>query len=135
MKRITALLLVLGLLMGCLASAEGFANDYARMNEAAASALILALYDEKGRQTGEMSGFMAFDDSHAVTALDAVTGAAKIEITDDSGEALGTFKILGSDSDCNLAILAFDEPTGLSPLEINESGEVRRGAACVSIAA
>ena len=136
MKRTFSLILIFVLAMSCLpALGDNFATDYAAMNEAAASVLILTLYDEDGKELGTASGFMAFDDRHAVTTWMAVSTAARIEAESDTGEKLGSFKVLGCDSDCNLAVIVFDEPTGLKPLELNEEGSVRRGAACVSIGA
>ncbi len=135
MKKLISLTLALLLALACLpALGEGFASDYAAMNEAAASVLVLTMYDENGKELGTASGFIAFDESHAVTSF-AVLEAARVEAVSDEGQALGPVKVLGCDSDCNLAILAFDEPTGLKPLEFNDSGTVRRGAACVSIGA
>lgn len=47
MKKRISLLLALVLMLGCLpALGEGFAADYAAMNEAAASVLILTMYDK-----------------------------------------------------------------------------------------
>ncbi len=137
MKRILSALLVLMLAFAAPAALSGqpFARDYAAMNEAAASALILTAYDKDGNETVTCSGFIAFDDSHAVTTWAAVSQAASLKVVADDGTDLGETKVLGCDSDCNLAILAFGEPTGLRPLAFNESGEVRRGASCVSIGA
>ena len=137
MKRILSALLVLMLAFAAPAALSGqpFARDYAAMNEAAASALILTAYDKDGNETVTCSGFIAFDDSHAVTTWAAVSQAASLKVVADDGTDLGETKVLGCDSDCNLAILAFGEPTGLQPLAFNESGEVRRGASCVSIGA
>lgn len=136
MKKRISLLLALVLMLGCLpALGEGFAADYAAMNEAAASVLILTMYDKDDKELGKASGFMVFDDRHAVTTWLAISSAARIEVETDEGKKLGAFKVLGCDSACNLAILAFDESTGLQPLVLNETGDVRRGAACVSIGA
>ena len=136
MKKRISLLLALVLMLGCLpALGEGFAADYAAMNEAAASVLILTMYDKDDKELGKASGFMVFDDRHAVTTWLAISSAARIEVETDEGKKLGAFKVLGCDSACNLAILAFDESTGLQPLALNETRDVRRGAACVSIGA
>lgn len=136
MKKRISLLLALVLALGCLpVLGEGFATDYAAMNEAAASVLVLTMYDENEKELGKASGFMVFDDRHAATTWLAVSSAVRIEAETDDGRKLGAIRVLGCDSECNLAIIAFDEPTGLPPLTLNESGEVRRGAACVSIGA
>lgn len=132
MKKAFALLLALVLALGSFAQAESFASDYAAMNEAAASVIVFTLYDEKDKELGKASGFMAFDDSHAVTTWAAVSTAARVEAVSDAGDVLGSFKVQGCDSDTGLAIIAFDEPTGLAPLALSENA-VRRGAACVSI--
>ena len=132
MKKAFALLLALVLAFGSFAQAESFASDYAAMNEAAASVIVFTLYDEKDKELGKASGFMAFDDSHAVTTWAAVSTAARVEAVSDAGDVLGSFKLQGCDSDTGLAIIAFDEPTGLAPLALSENA-VRRGAACVSI--
>ncbi len=136
MKKYLSILLAILLVLNCnTVYTEDFASDYVAMNEAAASVLVLTLYDENDKEIGTASGFMAFDDSHAVTTFLAINTAARVEVVTDEGEKLGTFKVLGCDSDCNLAIIAFDQPTGLKPLELNEEGSVNRGAACVSIGA
>lgn len=132
MKKAFALLLALVLAFGSFAQAESFASDYAAMNEAAASVIVFTLYDEKDKELGKASGFMAFDDSHAVTTWAAVSTAARVEAVSDAGDVLGSFKVQGCDSDTDLALIAFDEPTGLAPLALSENA-VRRGAACVSI--
>ena len=95
MKKLISLFLALTLALGCLpALGEGFAADYAAMNEAAASVLVLTLYDDKDKEIGTASGFMAFDDRHAVTTLAAVS-AARIEAETDEGEKLGGIRVLG----------------------------------------
>ena len=136
MRKLLSLFLALMLALSCLyVQAESFASDYAAMNDAAASVLVLTLYDENDKELGTASGFMAFDERHAVTTWLAVSSAKRIKAVSDEGKELGAFKLLGCDSDCNLAILAFDEPTGLKPLPLNAEEGVRRGAACVSIGA
>lgn len=135
MKKTLSLLLALLMALGVLSAlSESFASDYAAMNEAAASVLVMTLYDEEDKEIGKASGFMAFDGRHAVTTWLAVSTAARIEIVTDEGQKLGAFKLLGCDSDCNIAILAFDEDTNLKPLALLEEGSARRAAACVSIA-
>ena len=135
MKKTLSLLLALLMALGVLSAlSESFASDYAAMNEAAASVLVMTLYDEEDKEIGKASGFMAFDGRHAVTTWLAVSTAARIEIVTDEGQKLGAFKLLGCDSDCNIAILAFDEDTNLKPLALLEEGNARRAAACVSIA-
>ncbi|MBQ4227699.1 MAG: trypsin-like peptidase domain-containing protein, partial [Clostridia bacterium] len=136
MKKLLSLFLALMLALSCLyVQAESFASDYAAMNDAAASVLVLTLYDENDKELGTASGFMAFDERHAVTTWLAVSSAKRIKAVSDEGKELGAFKLLGCDSDCNLAILAFDESTGLKPLPLNAEEGVKRGAACVSIGA
>ena len=123
MRKLLSLFLALLLALSCLyVQAESFASDYAAMNDAAASVLVLTLYDENDKELGTASGFMAFEDSHAVTTWLAVSSAKRIKAVSDDGKELGAFKLLGCDSDCNLAILAFDESTGLKPLPPERRG-------------
>ena len=72
MKRILSALLVLMLAFAAPAALSGqpFARDYAAMNEAAASALILTAYDKDGNETVTCSGFIAFDDDELDEARD-----------------------------------------------------------------
>ena len=140
MKRILSVLLALALAFGALgafseAAAKRFSQDYAAMNEAAASALILTACDGDGYEIGTFSGFIAFDASHAITLTAALDGASSLNALDDNGNDLGTLKVLASDTDTGIAILAFDEPTGLQPLPLSDTTEVKRGAGCVSIGA
>ena len=79
MKKRISLLLALVLMLGCLpALGEGFAADYAAMNEAAASVPILTMYDKDDKELGKASGFMVFDDRHAVTTWLAISSAARV---------------------------------------------------------
>ena len=51
MKRILSLILALMLVLGCFSAlGESFASDYAAMNDAAASVLVLTLYDENDKE-------------------------------------------------------------------------------------
>ena len=135
MKRTSALFLALVLVLTMATAEERFSRDYAAMNEAAASALIITTYDAEGKESGVCSGFIAYDSRHAVTHCDALVGAASLAVCDDLGNDLGTVRVLGADSDIGLAILSFDEDTHLPALPLNDGGEVMRGSGCVAIGA
>ncbi len=136
MKRILAILLVLLLLSaGFAETADGFGSDYAAMNRAAGSALILVKKGAGGKELGVYSGFMAFDGKHALTVTEALDGASSLTAFDDAGNKLSGVKVLAADSDIGIAILAFDKKTALEPLALKTDAEIKRGTPCISIAA
>ncbi len=133
MKRVFSLLLALLLLAAPFAQAAGFVNDAAAINEACLSVMKLEVKNDKGVIDGTASGFVAFDDQTLVTNCHVIENAHSITALSDTGESYEIDRVLCVNSDSDIAILRFQEPTGLKPLELNADGKVYRASPVVAI--
>lgn len=133
MKRSVSLLLAF-LLVGLLsAQAAGFCSDTAAINEACQSVMKLEVKDDRGDVLGSASGFLIYDDRTLVTNCHVIEKAHAITAYSDAGEAFEIDGVLCANSDTDLAVLRFREPTGLRPLLLNEEGSVYRASPVVAI--
>ena len=133
MKRLICLILIFTLSCLCLAGASGFCSDVNAINEACLSVMKLEVKNDQGVESGSASGFVAFDDQTLITACHVIEKAQSITAISDTGEEYVISDVLCVNSDSDIAILRFQEPTGLKPLKLNESGQVYRGAPVVAI--
>ncbi len=133
MKKLLSILLTFVLLASCFAGAAGYSLDPDQINESAQSVVLLAVYDIANRLIATGSGFVAFTDEYALTNFHVIEGADVIVAYTDSGDTLWINRVLCADSGRDLAVLVFDEPSGLRPLPLSESGEPTRGAPAVTI--
>ena len=136
MKKLICLLLTLCALLLISAVAEsGFALDPARINEAAASVVILEQHDEEGNPIARASGFAAIEPGLVVTSASFIQDAETIVAVTDSGETLSVSGILGCNTDSDVAIIALEEKDKLVPLPIDPEKRVLRGSDCVVVGA
>lgn len=133
MKQILSIVLALILLMSCFAGAAGYSSDPDAINETAQSVVLLAVYDIANRLIATGSGFVAFGEEYVLTNYHVIDGADVIVAYTDSGETLWINRVLCADSGRDLAILVFDENSGLNPLELADVTEPERGAPAVAI--
>ena len=133
MKRIICCFLALILTLGMTAGAAGYSLDPDSINQSAASVMLLAVYDMPNRLIATGSGFVAFDENYAVTNYHVIEGSDVIIAYTDAGEEKQISRVLCADSGRDIAILVFDEESGLAPLEINAEAELTRGAPVVAI--
>lgn len=125
-------LLVLCLLAGA-ACAASFSDDPAAINEAALSVMKLEIYDSSRDLIATGSGFVAFDNRHLVTNYHVIEDSDEVVAYNDSGEKYVLKGVTVADRDKDIAILEFYSPTDLTPLKLNESGEVVRASKVVAI--
>ncbi len=136
MKRIICLLVALCALMLIGAVAEsGFASDTTRINEAAASVVVLEQLDEEGNPIARASGFAAIAPGLVVTSASFIEDAETIVAVTDSGETLSVSGILGCNTDSDVAIIALEDSEKLAPLSIDVDKRILRGSDCVVIGA
>ncbi len=136
MKKLICLLLTLCALLLISAVAEsGFALDPARINEAAASVVILEQHDEEGNPIARASGFAAIEPGLVVTSASFIQDAETIVAVTDSGETLSVSGILGCNTDSDVAIIALEEKDKLPLLPIDAEKRVLRGSDCVVVGA
>lgn len=133
MKRAVSMLLAL-ILVGLLpAQAAGFCSNTAAINEACQSVMKLEVKDDRGDVIASASGFLAYDDQTLVTNCHVIEKAHAITAYSDTGATFEIGSVLCANSDNDLAILRFREPTGLKPLPLNEEGTVYRASPVVAI--
>ena len=136
MKKIICLLVALCALLLISAVAEsGFALDPARINEAAASVVILEQHDKEGNPIARASGFAAIEPGLVVTSASFIQDAETIVAVTDSGETLSVSGILGCNTDSDVAIIALEEKDKLPLLPIDAEKRVLRGSDCVVVGA
>ena len=133
MKRTAILLLCLILLALPSVQAAGFCSDAQAINTACLSVMKLDVKNDKGVSIASASGFVAFTDELMVTNCHVIENAYSITALSDTGEEYELSQVVCVNSDIDIAILRFAEPTGLAPLPLNESGQVFRGAPVVAI--
>lgn len=133
MKRFISLMMVFLLLFGISSLADGFSTNPEAMNEACLSVVKLEVYDENDELIGSGSGFVAFSNDLIVTNCHVIAEAKKIVAYSDVGDSYQVSDVLCVNSDKDIAILCFESPTDLTPLPLNESGEVVRATPAVAI--
>jgi len=116
-----------------LAYADGFSNNPDQINLAAKSVMKLEVLDKNGDVIKTGSGFVAFDNRHLITNYHVADEADMIYAYSDAGDLYIIMDACISDSQKDIAVLQFFSPTDLSPLMLNETGEVIRASAVVAI--
>ena len=126
---------LLAILFGCagVLAEGGFQTDYAGIDAAAKSVLMLYCYDDDSRLLGTGSGFMAFNNRTLVTNYHVIEGAHSVIATSDDGVDYYSFDLLAADPEKDLALLDFVHPTDLTPLVLEESQKTLRGQPVVAI--
>ena len=132
MKRLICIVLVLSLMCGISTYASGYSLDVDAIDESINSVFLLAVYNMANRLIGSGSGFVAFSDRYLITNCHVIEDAGALVAYTDDGDSIMVTKVLCVDEEHDIAVLVFDEPTGVMPLELYE-GEVTRGEPAVAI--
>ena len=136
MKKVFCLLFVICMLPFTYAISDGgFAADTVRINEAAASVVILEQKDTEDNVTARASGFAAIMPNLVITSASFIQLGTSISAVTDEGETLNVSGILGCNTDSDVAILVLEDVDKLTPLELNASKRILRGSDCVVIGA
>ena len=133
MKKLLCLSLTLILSCLSLAGAAGFCSDVTAINEACLSVMKLGVKNDKGVSIATASGFIAFDDRTLITNCHVIENAFSITALSDKGQEYPITQVLCADSDQDIAILLFSEPTGLAPLTLGADVKVYRASPVVAI--
>jgi len=137
MKRLAAALLAVSLLCAVFPGLAGrvpFREDYAGINQAAASVLMLWVYDvEQKGFVATGSGFVAFDGSTLITNYHVLEGGEHVLAESDEGRSYFLDTVVAADKGLDIAILRFKSPTKLAPLTLDTTGERLRGQPVVAI--
>ena len=83
--------------------------------------------------TGMGSGFIISEDGYILTNEHVIEGATQIEVTITGKDKPVTAKLVGSDSELDLAVLKIDGQNGLPTLQMGDSNSVRVGEWAIAI--
>ncbi|MGI6726489.1 MAG: trypsin-like peptidase domain-containing protein [Christensenellales bacterium] len=137
MKKTASILMTLALLCCLLTGVAAelpFEDDYAAINTAAGSVLMLLVYDNaQSDYIATGSGFVAFDSNTLITNYHVVEGGDLVLAESDEGEGYFLDEVLAADEELDLAILRFKAPSDLNPLPLNGQGDWLRGQPVVAI--
>jgi putative serine protease PepD len=102
-----------------------------------ASPSVVTIKATNGSEGGTGSGVILDDQGHILTnthvvTLDGTAASADIEIRTHDGRVL-TAKIVGTDPLSDLAVIKVDNPSGLTPATLGDSGKLNVGDTAVAI--
>ncbi|WP_043437965.1 trypsin-like peptidase domain-containing protein [Arthrobacter sp. UNC362MFTsu5.1] len=102
-----------------------------------ASPSVVTIKATSGSDGGTGSGIILDEDGHILTnthvvTLDGKTANATIEIRTSDGRVL-TAKIVGTDPLSDLAVIKVDNPSGLTPATLGDSGKLNVGDTAIAI--
>ena len=135
MKNRMMLLLIAAIVMfhSCALGEYSFTDDVDAIERAADSVLMLEVYSSQNQKIGVGSGFIAFDGLTLVTNYHVIEDGAYIIAFSDDDEEFLISKICITDKAQDIAILQFDRNTGLEPLPLEETEELKRAQKVVAI--
>lgn len=110
-----------------------FSENVDAMNEATESIVLLSMYDDEDNEIATASGFFAFDSMTVVTNYHAIEGAYSITAFDENDRSFGIPLLYGYDKEKDIAILRLLQPADCRPLQLADSGQVRKGEKVVAI--
>ena len=134
--RVLIYILIFALLLSC-AVADGFTQNSDQIEKATRSVLKLFVYESLDDDVGDYyatgSGFVAFNRSTLITNYHVIEDAKMVLALDDKDYAYAFGYVLCADKESDIAILEFNEPTDLTPLELYPDDQLKRGASIIAI--
>ncbi len=128
--------LLLACLLGVPAPVRGetaFTRDPDAIEKAADSVFMLEVYSAANQQIAVGSGFVAFSPSLLVTNYHVIEGGAYVVAVSDEKEPHLVSRVCCADRNRDIAILAFDKPSGAQPLPLDTDGGLKRSQPVVAI--
>lgn len=116
-----------------LAQQTAFHEDYAAIDRAAQSVVLLEVYDQTEKLVATGSGFVAFDNQTVVTNYHVIEGAYLIKAYGDAGFFYRINDVIAADESKDIAILSFESPSIIQPLELAHDAKLMRGEPVVAI--
>ncbi|MFE4542197.1 S1C family serine protease [Arthrobacter sp. NPDC056727] len=117
-------------------------NNQDSVNEITAAAVkaspsVVTIKATSGSEGGTGSGIILDDQGHILTnthvvTLDGSTANADIQIRTNDGRVLSA-KVVGTDPLSDLAVIKADNPSGLTPAALGDSGKLNVGDTAVAI--
>ncbi len=116
------------------AAKYSFQEDYDALDHAAKSIFLVLTCNSSGEYTGNASGFVMFEEHLFVTNQHVIDGSSYIEIYDDNEQMAARLdKVIVSDREQDIAILAFPEGYRYDSLEYDVTTELKRGQPVTTI--
>lgn len=113
---------------------KSFQTDYEAIDQAAQSAFLLEVYDNKDQVIGTGSGFVAFDKGIMITNEHVIEDAAYIiAYSDQYRNAYKLTELKAVDKEKDIAILAFDKTANVKPLKVDGTSRLLRGQPVTAI--
>lgn len=110
-----------------------FADNAAAIEAADASVVTIFCYDYDGKLAATGSGFVAFDSKTIVTNYHVMTSAYTCKISTNQDISYKVTHILAYSKELDLAILQTTDDTGLQPLKLGNSKDIKKGETVVAI--
>lgn len=113
---------------------KSFQTDYEAIDQAAQSAFLLEVYDNKDQVIGTGSGFVAFDKGIMITNEHVIEDAAYIiAYSDQYRNSYKLTELKAVDKEKDIAILVFDETANVKPLKADSTARLLRGQPVTAI--
>lgn len=114
-------------------SSDNFSQDTNAINKVVKSVLKLEVLDSKGNTIATGSGFVAFSNHYLITNYHVVEKAASIvAISDDEKKYVPNY-VACADKNMDIAILGFNDPIDLDPLNLHADKNLLRGSEVIAI--
>ena len=110
-----------------------FAENAAAIEVADASVVTIFCYDYDGNLAATGSGFVAFDSKTIITNYHVMTSAYTCKVSTNQDITYEATKILCYSKELDIAIIRVDEDTGLKPLQLGNSKDIKKGETVVAI--
>lgn len=129
-------ILALGAFVGrtLFSSNRGFSNNTKGISNASNSVVKLSCYDKNDTLTATGSGFVVFENDIIVTNYHVIEREAyRVIAQTESGDSFDCPYVVGVDKKRDIAILKAEKETGLSPLKVGSSSDLKKGEQVVAI--
>lgn len=110
-----------------------FSENPAAIEDADASVVTIFCYDFDGELAATGSGFVAFDGQTVITNYHVMTSAYTCKISTNQDISYDVSRIISYSKEQDIAILKLAKDTGLKPLMLGNSAEIKKGETVVAI--
>ena len=104
-----------------------FSEDVDAIAEKESSVVKVLCYDHEGNESGTGSGFILFDEQTVITNYHVMEVAYTCKILINKEVSYNVDGILAYSEENDIAILSLENATGLQPLKIGKSVDVKKG--------
>lgn len=105
--------------------ASGFCQNADAIEEATKSVLMLYVYDSQDQLIATGSGFCAINNNTLITNFHVIEDGRRVVAASDEGETYSINKLFCVDKNMDIAILGFENPTGLYVNQLNYEAAIK----------